>query len=144
MQTMEQRVADSLAQPRVSVTLLTVFAAVALALAAVGIYGVVSYAVTQRTREIGIRMALGAKQGDVLRLVVRQGMLPAVAGVALGLAGALAATRAMASQLYGGGAADPLTFAVVALFLATVALVATYVPARRATRVAPTEALRYE
>ena len=144
MQTMEQRVADSLAQPRVSVTLLTVFAAVALALAAVGIYGVVSYAVTQRTREIGIRMALGAKQGDVLRLVVRQGMLPAVAGVALGLAGALAATRAMASLLYGVGAADPLTFAVVALFLATVALVATYVPARRATRVAPTEALRYE
>jgi putative ABC transport system permease protein len=144
MQTMEQRVADSLAQPRVSVTLLTVFAAVALALAAVGIYGVVSYAVTQRTREIGIRMALGARQGDVLRLVVRQGMLPAVAGVALGLAGALAATRAMASLLYGVGAADPLTFAVVALFLATVALVATYVPARRATRVAPTEALRYE
>ena len=144
MQTMEQRVADSLAQPRVSVTLLSVFAAVALALAAVGIYGVVSYAVAQRTREIGIRMALGAKAGDVLRLVVRQGMLPAVAGLALGLAGALAATRAMASLLYGVEAADPMTFALVAVFLAAVALVATYVPARRATRVAPTEALRYE
>jgi len=144
LRTMEQRIAANIAQPRVSVALLGIFAAVALVLAAIGIYGVVSYTVAQRTREIGIRMALGAKPADVLRIVIRQGMTPVAAGVALGVVGAFAATRAMATLLYGVSATDPMTFVVVAVFLGAVALVATYLPARRAMGVPPTEALRYE
>jgi putative ABC transport system permease protein len=144
VRTMEDRVAANIARPRVSVALLGVFSAVALALAAVGIYGVVSYTVAQRTREIGIRMALGARPDGVLQLVVRQGLAPVALGVAVGLASALLATRLMRSLLYGVSATDPLTFAAVALFLALVALVAIWLPARRATRVSPLVALRYE
>ncbi|HEX6631541.1 MAG TPA: ADOP family duplicated permease, partial [Gemmatimonadaceae bacterium] len=144
LMTMEERIGENLLRPRVNTLLLAVFAGIALALAAIGIYGVISYAVAQRTREIGIRMALGATAGDVKRLVVRQGMTPALLGVALGAVGALAATRLMASLLYGVTATDPLTFVVVALFLGAIALLAAYVPARRATRVEPVTALREE
>ena len=142
--TMEERVSHSVAQPRVNLTLLALFAGVALALAAVGIYGVVSYTVVQRTRELGIRMALGARPGDVLRLVIRQAMAPALAGVALGLVGAWGGTRLMASLLFGVSASDPMVFGAVALFLSGVALLASYIPARRATRVDPLVALQYE
>ena len=142
--TMEERVSHSVAQPRVNLTLLALFAGVALALAAVGIYGVVSYTVVQRTRELGIRMALGARPGDVLRLVIRQAMAPALAGVVLGLVGAWGGTRLMASLLFGVSASDPVVFGAVALFLSGVALLASYIPARRATRVDPLVALQYE
>jgi putative ABC transport system permease protein len=144
METMESRMREAVALPQLYATLFAVFAAAALVLAAIGIYGVIAYSVAQRTREIGVRMALGARPADVLRLVVRQGMAPAVAGVAVGLVGALAGARVLRSLLFGVSAADPLTIVVVTLFLAAVALTASYLPARRATRVAPTEALRYE
>ena len=141
---LEARVAQNIARPRVGVLLLGGFSALALALAAIGIYGVMAYTVAQRTREIGVRMALGASSGDVKRLVVHQGMRPALVGVAVGLVVALGASRLIASMLYGVSALDPVTFVAVPLFLAGVALLATYVPARRATRVTPTVALQAE
>jgi putative ABC transport system permease protein len=144
VQTMEQRLAASLAGPRFNMLLLGLFAAVALALAAVGLYGVMAYGVTQRTHEIGIRMALGAQRSNVLRLVVRQGMLMALVGVALGLAASFALTRVMASLLFGVSATDPLVFTIIALLLAVVAFIASYIPARRAIKVDPMTALRYE
>ena len=144
VRTMEEYLALSITPRRFSLTLLGIFAAVALALSAIGIYGVMSYTVAERTREIGIRMALGAQVGDVLRLVLRGGMKWALVGVVLGLAGAFAATRLLRSLLFGVSATDPLTFIVIALLLTGVALVACLVPARRATKVNPLVALRHE
>jgi putative ABC transport system permease protein len=142
--TMERMVADSMTQRRFSMTLLGVFAFVALILASVGLYGVMSYSVTHRTNEIGIRMALGARTTDVLAMVVGQGMKLSLAGVGTGLAGALALTRVMRTLLFSVSASDPWIYVAVALVLGAVSLVACYVPARRATKVDPIEALRYE
>jgi putative ABC transport system permease protein len=142
IQPLDARVAGSIARPRLSVLLLSGFSAIALLLAAIGIYGVMAYTVAQRTREIGVRMALGADPSNVQRLVVRQGMQPALIGIAVGLVGALAASRLIASLLYGVSTLDPVTFVLVPLFLAAIALLATYLPARRATRVPPTVALQ--
>jgi predicted permease len=142
--TMDDVVAEANAEPRFEMALLAVFAAVALILAAVGIYGVMSYSVERRTREIGIRISLGASRTDVLRLVVRQGMALALAGSAAGIVGALLLSRLMTKLLYGVRPTDPLTFSGVAILLTLVALAANYLPARRATRVDPIVALRYE
>ena len=142
--TMDQLLSSSLATQRFNLFLLVLFAAVALGLAAIGIYGVLAFSVSRRTHEIGIRLALGACPGDVLRLVVRQGMQLVITGIALGIAGALALTRLMASMLYGVSATDPATFILVSVLLVMVALIACCVPARRAMRVDPMAALRME
>jgi putative ABC transport system permease protein len=144
VKTMEQFVIDSTAQRRFAMTLVGIFAALALALAAVGLYGVLSYSITQRSHEIGIRMALGAQVRDVLRLVVGQGMLLALAGVVLGGVAAFLLTRLMANLLFNVTPGDPLTYATIAFLLTLVALLACLVPARRATKVDPIESLRYE
>jgi putative ABC transport system permease protein len=142
--TMEQLLGDSLARSRFTMLLLGIFAAAALVLASVGLYGAISFNVTQRTQEIGIRTALGAQSGDVKRMVIKEGVLLAVLGVIIGSAGALSVTRFLSAFLYHVGSADPLTFTAVALLLAAVALLASYIPARRAARVDPLVALRYE
>jgi len=142
MRTMESVVSSSIAQPRFRSMLLSLFGALAVALAAVGVYGVISFSVTQRTREFGIRMALGAQTGDVLRLVVREGMLLVAFGIGLGIAGALGLTRVIASLLFGVKPTDPVTFVAVAALLGGIGLLACVIPARRATKVDPMEALR--
>jgi putative ABC transport system permease protein len=144
VRTMEEVVAAAIAEPRFSMMLLVAFAALAVLLAAIGIYGVMAYSVRQRNHEIGIRMALGARASDVLELVVRQGMLLVVGGLALGLAGALALTRVLGGLLYGVEPTDPVTFAGVTVLLVAVAFAACYWPAQRAASVDPMEALRYE
>jgi len=144
IKTMEQVVGDSVAGRRFQMSLLAVFAAIALGLAAIGIYGLMSYTVNQRTHEIGIRMALGAKRRDVLHLVVRHGMMLAIVGVVLGTVGALLLTRFLSDMLYGVGVNDPTTLLSVATLLIGVAALASYIPARRAMRVDPIVALRYE
>jgi putative ABC transport system permease protein len=142
--TMEEILSDSIARQRFSMLLLAIFAGVALALAAVGIYGVMSYSVAQRTHEIGIRMALGAQTGAVLKLAVGYGLKLVLAGLVIGLAVAFALTRVMSSLLFGVTPTDPTTFVLISLILLVVALVASYIPARRATKVDPVIALRYQ
>ena len=144
IRTMTQLVESSLAQRKFSMRLLSGFAGVALLLAAIGLYGVLAYTVTQRTQEIGIRTALGAQRPDVIGLVLRQGMTLAGLGVLIGLAGAFVLTNVIRSLLFGVAPTDPLTFAVIPVMLATVALLACWLPARRAAKVDPMEALRYE
>jgi putative ABC transport system permease protein len=142
--TMQQVIDDTLTGRRFTALLLAIFAGVALVLASVGLYGVIAYAVSQRTHEIGIRMALGAQVGDVVGMVVRQGMRLAAIGLVVGAAGALATTRFLGTMLYGVGAADPATFVAIPAILAAVALVASWLPARRAARIDPMVALRGE
>ena len=141
---MDERLSNSVAARRFNLLLLGGFAVLALVLAGVGVYGVISYVVTARTHEVGIRMALGAQRVDVLRLFIKQGMVRVLIGVGLGLFGAFALTRVMTSMLFGVSANDPTTFAVVASLLCLIAVMACYFPARRAARVDPLVALRHE
>jgi putative ABC transport system permease protein len=144
VKTMREYLSSSVAGPRFNTTLLSIFAGVALVLTLVGLYGVMSYSVAQRTNEIGIRLALGAQTRDVLWMIVKQGSILIVLGLAIGLVGAFAATRLIASLLFGVTAKDPFTFVAAAVLLAVVALLACYIPAWRATKVDPLKALRYE
>jgi putative ABC transport system permease protein len=142
--TMGEIRAESVAPERLNLTLLSIFAGIALVLAIVGIYGVMSYSVTQRTHEIGIRMAIGASQVDVFKMILGHGMKLAFIGIGLGLLGAFGLTRLMESMLFGVEPTDITTFSAIAVLLATVALLACYLPGRRATKVEPTVSLRYE
>jgi putative ABC transport system permease protein len=144
IKTVEQMVSDSVSRPRFYAWLLGLFATLALILAAVGIYGVIAYSVTQRTHEIGVRMALGAQQRDVITLVVKQGLALSLAGVVIGLAASFGLTKLMSNLLFGVTGTDPITFVAVSLLLVGIALIASYIPARRAAKVDPTVALRYE
>jgi putative ABC transport system permease protein len=144
VRTMENVVSESVMQPRFNLTLLGIFGAIALILSAAGIYGVTSYTAAQRTQEIGVRIALGAQPRDVLKLVLAQGIKLTLIGVVLGSAGALALTRLMKSLLFGVSATDPMTFAAIAVLLTLVAVLACWIPARRAMKVDPMVALRYE
>ncbi len=144
VRTMEQQISGSIAQHRLAMALLSAFAGIALLLAALGTYGVMSFNVSQRTQELGLRMALGAQQGDILKLVLRQGMSLAAAGIASGIVAAFALSRIMASQLYRISATDPMTYGVVVAMLIVVALLSCLVPARRAMKVNPMVSLRYE
>jgi putative ABC transport system permease protein len=144
MKTMENYFAESVAPRRFSVFLITVFAGMALLLSSIGIYSVISYSVSQRRNELGIRMALGAQARDILKLVLGQGLKLIIIGIAIGLAAALVATRLLASLLFHVSTHDPFIFIAISIILAIVALFASYVPARRATRVDPLRALRYE
>ena len=141
---MENVVSESLWDRHVAALMLGIFAAIALLLSAVGIYGVFSYSVSQRTHEIGIRTALGASRGDILRMVLREGLILLLIGLATGILASLGLTRLLATLLYGVSPRDPLTFVVLSLLLSAVALLASYVPARRAARIDPMVALRYE
>jgi len=143
VRTMEDVVANAIRTRRLSMVLFTAFAGAALLLAALGIYGVMAYSVTQRVREIGIRMALGAQTGDVLRMIVRQGITLTLLGVGVGVIGALALSRVLSSLLFGTNATDPLTFAAIPVLLALVALLACYLPARRAAKIDPIKALAH-
>ena len=142
VKTMDEVLDATLGQRRLTMLLLGSFAGVALLLAVVGIYGVIAYSVAQRTQEMGIRRALGAQQGDILRLVLRQALGLSLAGVAIGIGGALALTRVMRSLLFHTSASDPATFAGIALLFVVVALAASFIPARRASRIDPMAALR--
>lgn len=144
VKTMEQYVSDSVRPRHLSVLLLGTLASMALILAVVGIYGVMCYSISQRTHEIGIRIALGARQSDVLHLVVGQGLKPVLIGITVGLAAALALTRVLSSLLFEVTVTDPITFAFVSFLLVITAILACYIPARRATKVDPIVALRYE
>jgi putative ABC transport system permease protein len=142
--TMEQRVSASVAQPRFYAILLGIFASIAVALAAIGMYGVIACSVHQRTREIGIRIALGARPDEVLRFVVKQGIVCILVGMTAGLAGALAVTRYLGSLLFGLTPSDISTYLAVSLLLGAIVVLAVYLPARRATKIDPIVALRYE
>jgi putative ABC transport system permease protein len=142
IKTMEWYLADSMAQRRFNMLLLGAFAGLALVLAAVGIYGVIAYTVEQRTHEMGIRIALGARGGDILRLVFASAMVTTLAGIVIGLAAAFGLTRLLQSLLYQVTATDPFVFALIPILLLAVAVLATYIPARRATKVDPITALR--
>jgi putative ABC transport system permease protein len=141
---MDELLSSSLSKERFTMFLLAIFAGVALLLASVGIYGVMSYAISLRTREIGIRMALGAQRRDVLTMVIGQGLILVIAGLAIGAIGAFALTRYMQSLLFNVSATDPLVFVLISVLLTGIAMLACLLPARRATKIDPLHALRYE